>query len=304
MTGNGSNDSKGIFAVLLMATLIWGASPIAIKFTLMQLTPIEVATLRFAIALPPLLLISYLWKGRDVFRIDLRDLPYFVLIATVGIVLNFFLKIWSLEYTTISNFSLIYNTSTFFIMVFSIILLHEKLSQNKVLGAAIAFIGLFVLVTNGQAEFDANLAGDTIALGAACVWGLYTVLGKRMDVKYSALTVLNWVFLIGVLELIPFYLLMPHTSPVAFTDITWLALLFQVIFSSLVAFLTYNVGLEHAPASTVAMSLYVMPLSGVLLGVAILGEHLTPFSAIGAALILYGIFEARKGVRASKKITT
>jgi drug/metabolite transporter (DMT)-like permease len=277
---------------LIVINAFWGASGVAIKEAYGQLSTIEITTLRFVLATPLLIVATFLWKGRSAFHIDLKDIPYMVMLATVGISLSFFMQVWSLDYTTATNFTLIFNLSTFVIIFLSIGMFGEKLTGNKIIGALLAFLGLALITTNGNFGISPHLVGDGIALAGTMFWALYTVLGKRMNEKYSALTVLNYVFLFASLELIPFYLITPHTSPLAFDATTWIALGFLTICCSLVAFLVYNYGLEKLPASTVALFIYVMPLSGVLLASVVLGESLTVYTLVGALLIMYGIYRA------------
>jgi drug/metabolite transporter (DMT)-like permease len=145
-------------------------------------------------------------KGRAAFRIELKDVPYILLLATIGIPLEFFLQVWSQGNTTATNFTLIYDLSTFFIMFLSLAFLGEKLTRDKVTGSVIAFAGLGVIITNGSATLSPGIYSDTIALAGCVVWALYTAIGKCINEKYSALAVLNYVFALGALELLPFFL--------------------------------------------------------------------------------------------------
>lgn len=281
-----------LFVGLFIVNAFWGASGVAMKEAYVQLTTIEIVFMRFAIATPVLIIATLLWKGRNAFTIDIKDIPYLVLISIIGISLGFFLQVWSVEYTTATNFTLIFNLSTFFIMFLSVWMIGEKLTGNKMAGAAIAFIGLALITTNGNPGITPHLKGDLIALTSAAAWGLYSVMGKRINEKYSAITVLNYVFLFGSLELLPFYLMAPHVSPLEFTGLTWASIGFLTICCSIIAFLVYNYGLEKLSASTVALFIYVMPLSGVFAAVLILGEQITVFTMLGAALIIYGMYRA------------
>lgn len=277
---------------LLVIMAFWGASSVAIKEAYLQLNTIEIVTLRFALATPPLIIATVLWKGRRALAIDIKDIPYFILLATIGITLSYFLQVWSLDYTTATNFTLILNLSTFFIMFLSVAMIGEKLTRSKMIGAALAFIGLAMIVTNGKFRIAPHIEGDGMVLAGTVCWALYTVLGKKMNEKYSALTVLNYVFLFASLEFLPFYMLSPHTSPLEFTGLTWASVGFLTICCSLLAFLVYNYGLEKLPASTVAVFIYAQMLFGVLLAAVVLGEPLTVFTLAGAALIIYGIYKA------------
>jgi drug/metabolite transporter (DMT)-like permease len=296
-TKNVTNNGMFWLAIgLVVINAFWGASGVAVKEAYGQLGTIEIVTLRFVLATPMLIVATLLWKGRSALRIDLKDVPYLVLLATIGVTLSFYLQALSLDYTTATNFTLIFNLSTFMIMFLCIAMFGEKLTRHKLIGAVVAFLGLALITTNGNFGVSPHLLGDGIALLGTICWAIYTVLGKKMNEKYSALTVLNYVFLFASLELIPFYLMTPHTSPLAFNATTWVSMGFLTLCCSLIAFLVYNYSLEKLSASTVALFIYVMPLSGVLLAALVLGESLTAYTLAGAILIIFGMYEAERKV--------
>ncbi len=289
-----SNGMLWLIAGLIIINAFWGASGVAVKEAYLQLNAVEIVTLRFVLATPLLLAATLLWKGRSALAIDLRDIPRFVFLATTGITLTFFLWVWALDYTTATNFTLISNLATFFIIFLSVAMIGEKLTKSKVIGAIVAFSGLGLIVTNGNFGLAPHFLGDALTLAGAFFWAVYTIVGKKLNEKYQALTVLNYVFLFASLELLPLYFLSPHTSPVEFTGLTWMSTGFLAICCTMIAFLVYQYGLERLSASTVAVFIYVMPLSGVALAALVLGEAVTAYTLLGAALVIYGMYKAEK----------
>ena len=289
-----NNSTLLVITGLILTNIFWGASGVAVKIAQLQLGTFEIVALRFIAAVPILIIITILWKGWDALRIDKKDLPYIAILAFMGIPLEFLLQVTSLAYTTATCFTLIFSLSPFFIIYASAILIKEKITKHKAVGALIGFIGVAFIITNGSLAVPTNLLGDAVAIMANIVWALYTVLGKPINEKYSALTVLNYTFIFGALELLPFYLISPGLSPVEFTGSTWIAMIFLTIFCSLIAFLLYNYGTEKLPASIAGMFIYVQPLSGVALAADVLGESITVYTILGTFLIIYGIYEAER----------
>ena len=289
-----NNGTLLVITGLILTNIFWGASGVAVKIAQLQLGTFEIVALRFIAAVPLLILATVLWKGWKALKIDKKDMPYIAILAFLGIPLEFLLQVTSLAYTTATCFTLIFSLSPFFIIFASAILIKEKITRHKSIGALIGFIGVTFIITNGSLAVPTNLLGDAIAIMANIVWALYTVLGKSINEKYSALTVLNYTFIFGALELLPFYLISPRLSPVAFTESTWIAMIFLTIFCSLVAFLLYNYGTEKLPASIAGMFIYIQPLSGVALAALVLGESITVYTILGTFLIIYGIYEAER----------
>ncbi len=289
--------ANGTFLVmtgLILTNIFWGASGVAVKIAQLQLGTFEIVALRFIIATPLLILATVLWKDWKALKIDKKDLPYIALLAFLGIPLEFLLQVTSLAHTTATNFTLIFSLTPFFIIFVSAIFIGEKITRHKAIGALLGFIGVTFIITNCSLTVSSNFLGDGIAVLANVVWALYTVMGKPMNEKYSAITVLNYTFIFGALELLPFYILSPGLSPLYFTESTWIAMLFLTLFCSLIAFLLYNYGTEKLPASLAGMFIYIQPLSGVILASIVLGESITIYTIIGTFLIIYGIYEAER----------
>jgi drug/metabolite transporter (DMT)-like permease len=282
-----------LIAGLIIINVFWGASGVAVKGAYAQLGNLDIVTLRFVLSTPMIIAATLLLKGKQGLIIELKDVPYMVFLATIGISASLFLQAWSLENTTVTNFTMISSLSTFVVMLLSFVIIGEKPSKDKIIGAVIAFAGLALITTNGRFELSAQLKGDIIALTSAFFWALYTVMGKKISEKYSALTVLSYVFLLASIEFLPFYLTSPHTPMFEFTLLTWVSLGFLTICCSLIAFLVYNFSLDKLSASTVAMTIYITPLSGVFLGAVLLGESFTAYTLLGSILIIAGLYKAK-----------
>ena len=289
-----NNSTLLVITGLILTNIFWGASGVAVKIAQLQLGTFEIVALRFIAAVPILIIITLLWKGPEALKIDKKDMPYIAILAFMGIPLEFLLQVTSLAYTTATCFTLIFSLSPFFIIFASAVLIKEKITKHKAIGALIGFIGVSFIITNGSLAVPTNLLGDAVAIMANIVWALYTVLGKPINEKYSALTVLNYTFIFGALEMLPFYLVSPGLSPLEFTGSTWITMIFLTIFCSLIAFLLYNYGTEKLPASIAGMFIYIQPLSGVALAAIVLGESITIYTIFGTFLIIYGIYEAER----------
>jgi drug/metabolite transporter (DMT)-like permease len=283
-----------LFIGLILTNIFWGASGVAVKVALNQLDTFEIVAYRFIVAAIILFIITILWKGRSALSVKVKDLPLFALLAFLGIPLEFLLQVLSLENTSVTNFTLIFCLAPFFIIFGSALMTREKVTRNKLLGTVLAFAGVAFVVMSGGFALSANLLGDGLALIACVVWAVYTVVGKPINQRYTTLTVLNYVFIFGALEMLPLLLLSPMTMPTAFTGDTWISMAFLTIFCSLAAFFMYNNGVEKLPASTVGMFIYLNPLAGVLLAAIVLGESVTVFTFAGMALIILGIYVSER----------
>lgn len=292
------NKKNGLLLVigLFVINVFWGGSFIANAIALKDIGPIEIASLRFFLAAPLLFIITYLWKGRQFFKIDMKDMPTIIMMAITGVTLQYILQVSSQSFTTATNASLLINTSVFFIMILSAMFLGEKLTSWKVIGAIVGFIGVAFLVSNGTLSFDlgGSVAGDLLIVFCGLLWAIYSIYGKKIAPKYHPLAVLNYIFIIGTIGFIPFYLLTPHKSVFTISLPAIGAIVFLAIFCSIVAYLIYNIALEKMGATNVAVYIYFVPLSTIVFAYLILGETLTPLTAIGGLMVLAGMYIAQK----------
>ena len=279
----------GLFAI----NVFWGGSFVANAIALKSVGPIEIASLRFFIAAPLLAIVTYLWKGKDIFKFDIKDAGTLIIMALTGVTLQYVIQVTAQSYTTATNASLLINTSVFFIIFLSAIFLGEKLTRWRIVGSVIGFLGVAVLVSKGSLTFDmSHTLGDVMIIVCAFLWSIYTFYGKKIASKYHPLTVLNYMFIVGTVCLIPFYLLTPHAAITAIPLDAVGAIVFLAIFCSIIAYLVYNIALEKMDTSKVALYIYFVPLSTIVLAWLLLGETMTPATIGGGLMVLLGMYLA------------
>jgi Predicted permease, DMT superfamily len=289
-----ARSDLSLMAGLLVINVFWGGSFIANAIALESIGPIEIASLRFFITAPLLFVVTMLWKGPGIFRIERKDLLPLAVMALTGVTLQYVLQVTAQRYTSAIDVSLLINTSTFFILLLGAMFLSEKLTPGRVIGAFIGFGGVALLVSGGTLAFSLDQVGDLMILVCALLWAVYTIVGKKISGKYHPMTVLNYVFIIGTIGFIPFYALTSHADVSSIPLPAIGAILFLAIFCSIVAYLVYNVSLDRMDASRVGLFIYFVPLSTIVLAWLILGESLTLASGFGGLLVLAGMYIAER----------
>ena len=299
MPDTGNQFKKGgilLVLGLLAINVFWGASFIANAIALKYVGPIEIASVRFFIAVPILLVVTFLLKGKEIFKFDFKDAGLLLVIALTGVTFQYIVQVTAQEYTTATNVSLLINTSVFFIMFMGALWLGEKMTPARLIGAVVGFVGVAFLVTGGSLAFDlgGHVTGDIMALASGLMWAIYSICSKKLAPKYDPLVLLNYIFLVGAICMIPFYLVMPHTAIQDIPMTAMAAILFLAIFCSIIAYFVYNLALEKMEASSVALFIYIVPLATIILAILVLGEKLTFSAAIGGFLILAGMYLAER----------
>ncbi|MCD1295801.1 EamA/RhaT family transporter [Methanocella sp. CWC-04] len=294
---NENNNYDVLMIIALVSiNIFWGASFIANAIALKSINSIELASIRFFIAAPVLAIVSYFLKGKEIFKIDKKDYMTFILLAITGVTVQYILQVSAQNYTTATNCSLLINSSVFFIMILSTMLLDEKMTLRKLSGAIIGFLGVALLVSKGEMAFDlgGHLLGDILIIICAAMWAVYSISGKKISSKYHPLTILNYTFILGTIGLVPFYFMTPHMNIMEIPMDAIAAILFLALFCSIVAYIVYNTALEKIGASRVALYIYLVPLSTIIMAMIVLNETMTVLSGIGGLLVLTGMYIAEK----------
>lgn len=281
--------------VLVMA--LWGGSFIASRVGLDGLYPIELATLRFIVAVPILVLATLLIEGRKAFNIAWKDLPVLVVMAMTGVTLQYIVQFYAMTYTSVTNTALLINMGTFFVIIPSALFLKERLSIDNILGIVVAFVGVALVATKGDFAFSMNLIGDGLVLICAVMWAIYILVGNKLAGKYSVLSQLNYIFIIGLLGLLPFYFITPHHALVEFSSLTWACVLYLAIICSVIAYFFFNDAIIRLGPSKTAIYQYLEPFFAIILAILLLSEPLNAAIAMGAVFIVAGIALADNNLR-------
>jgi drug/metabolite transporter (DMT)-like permease len=208
--------------------------------------------------------------------------------------------------TAANNIALIYALSPMFIALGAALFLKEHLRVRQWLGVALALVGLVHVVIQGRWNAIAAtefVAGDLWVLGCAIAWAVYSVLLKRWPTSFSPLARLVLIAGAGALFTLPLALL-EAASGLPLTQTVWSwptagLVLAAAVFPSSGAYLAYGVLQKRIGAARTALVLYLGPLYAAALAWFVLGEPLHSYHAIGAAIILPGIFLASQSKQPS-----
>jgi drug/metabolite transporter (DMT)-like permease len=295
----GSN--RAVHASLMLLVLFWGLAFVAIKQALVHMSWITLTFLRFALA--DILYIGYLAATRRLRPLPARkDLPHLALLAFVGFTgYHLFLNLGeSNASVTAGTAALIIASTPAFIAVLAASLLHERLKPFQAAGIVLAFAGLGVMIflarPESQFRFQAS-EGALAVIPSAVFSALYAVFGKRYLGRYPPVTLVTWTLLIGTALLLP---LVAITAPAFIKDLQvmgidgWVPVLFLAVFPTFLGYVIWFRALARLPAASAAAYIYASTLVAVVGGIAILGEPLTPATAVGGAMVIAGVLAAQR----------
>jgi len=234
-----------------------------------------------------------LWRAR---QHTLNVWPQYVALGTLGMLICGAWVYWAAETTTAINIALIYAASPVLITLGAVIGLKESFSWRQGMGVMLALLGVLHVVVKGQWAALSQVVwvlGDGLIVIAMVSWAAYALLLKKWESPLSSTARLAATCFGGSLVLLPFAL--TEWLATAHAEWTWMAsflVIAAALFPGVGAYWAYGFCQKTLGASRVAASLYMGPLYGGLVAWAFLGETLGWHHAMGAAMILPGIYLA------------
>ncbi|MEO1031268.1 MAG: DMT family transporter [Bacteroidota bacterium] len=226
-------------------------------------------------------------------KIEKKDYIKLFVAAVFGVVVNmlFFLK--GLEYTTPIHASAIMVIVPIIILVLSAIILNERVTKLKILGVVLGLIGALVLTIYGKSA----RAADNVALGNLMIflnaisYSIYVILVKKLTEKYNPLTFIKWLFLFGLIMLIPFgYSELQSVKWESFTPYITFSVSFVVIGATFGTYLLNPFALSKLKASTVGIFIYLQPVIAGLFALTMGADFIDTFKILAMLLIFTGVY--------------
>lgn len=270
--------------------LIWGTTFISTKILLNDFKPLEILFFRFVIGFAALKIIypkRFNIKG-------VRQEMSFAAAGLCGICLYYLLENVALTYTLASNVGVIISAAPLFTAILAHIFFkgEERLSPCFIFGFITAMIGICLIGFNGK-NLEVKPVGDILALIAALVWALYSLLTKKISsYGYNTIQATRRIFMYGIIFMLPLLFIFDFEwnfvrfiKPVNFVNLFFLGL-----GASALCFVTWNYAVKILGAVKTSAYIYVVPVITIVTSVIVLSEKITVMTIIGTALTLIGLF--------------
>jgi drug/metabolite transporter (DMT)-like permease len=297
-------SKRSAYLKVTFAVLAWGASFIATKVSLQDISPVTVVWLRFAMGIP--ILGAAVIVRRQFAIPKSKELVYFAVLGFIGITFHQWLQSTGLVTAQASTTAWIVATTPVFMALLGFFLLKERLGWIKVSGIILAALGVLLVVTQGdfssllQGRFGAP--GDLLILISAPNWAIFSVLSRRGLQSHPAARMMLYVMCFGWLFSSVLLFTGPGLAEIgSLTPNGWLGISFLGIACSGLAYIFWYDGLQAIPASQVGAFLYLEPLVAVVVAAIILQEAILLASVVGGVIILLGVWMVNRSVPIARK---
>ena len=215
--------------------------------------------------------------------------------AMLGIVLNQGSFVMGLGMTSPVDASIITTTTPIIVMILAALFLKEPVTGLKVLGIFFGALGALMLILGGAADpasaGGSNPWGNLLCFFAQCSYSAYFVLYKDLISRYSAITLMKWMFTYASIAIIPFsYSELATARWEAMGGVEIGGSAFVVLGATFLSYLLIPIG-QHALRPTVAcMYNYVQPIVASLVAVALGIAGLGWLKIVAIVLVFTGVY--------------
>ena len=288
-----AGDIRLAQALLLITPALWSVNYLVARWAPGVIAPHALALGRWALA--ALVLLTFCHREIAAKRHLVRaEAGHFLVLGALGMwVCGAFVYIGGRS-TAAVNIGLLYAASPVLIALASALWLRERFGVLQAAGVALALAGVLHVILRGQwsalSELTLNPGDLWISVAVVC-WTVYSLLLRAWPSAFSPLARLTLISFGGVIVLLPFSL----WEALAWlpSELSWRSLalvLAAALVPGAAAYAAYSFMQRALGAARVSVVLYLGPLYSAAVGWAVLGESVHMYHAIGAALILPGIW--------------
>ncbi|MCX7598200.1 MAG: DMT family transporter [Armatimonadetes bacterium] len=282
---------------LLSVAVIWGGSFVVYKLVLAHVTPLAVVSVRYGLMAPPLLLVARLLNSKaPVVRGDLRALLYAGLVVQSVQQLGF---IAGVNLATAVESALLTSTMPIWTALIAVGMGQERLTRLNWFGVFVGFIGVAMVVFGGKNGANPagpdRLLGDALLLGAAVLYGYFTVLVKPLVENYGGLQTVAYCYALGAMVIVPVAGRdLIATNWAALTPATWFWLVGYIgALAGVYGFAVWYTSVGRTSPARTAAYQYLVPVVAMAAAAIFLGERPQMLQLAGAAVTLAGLAMAR-----------
>ncbi|WP_428568444.1 MAG: DMT family transporter [Solidesulfovibrio sp. DCME] len=282
-----------IYVKLIGSAVLWGGTWVAGRILGRYMGPFSAAFLRFALASAFLVFLTARLEG-GLPRLTRANFPWLLALAATGIFAYNALFFAGLRTVPAGRAALIVAAIPAVVALFSAIVFKERFTPLKMLGLALSFGGVGLIVSDGDPGrllASGLSAGDACIFGCVATWAAYTLIGKKAMERVAPYGAVAWSCILGAAMLLP-----PALATGLWPDlrtagpVAWGCLAFFGVLATGFGFSWYYEGVKAIGPTKAGVFINLVPVVAVFLGWLMLGEPLSHALALGGICVLSGVW--------------
>lgn len=275
----------------IVTIIIWGTTFVSTKILLEDFQPIEILFFRFILGL----LALYIAYPHFLIVKNKKEEITFLFAGLSGVCLYYLLENIALTYTLASNVGVIISIAPFFTAFLTLFFAktEERFNIRFFIGFILAIAGIYLISFSGNTDVQINPIGDLLAVLAAVVWAIYSVLSRKISsYGYNVVQTTRRIFIYGILFMIPSLFAFDFKLQLSrFVEVQNLInILFLGFGASALCFVTWNMAVKILGAVKTSVYIYLVPVITIITSVIVLKEKITVWIVIGTIMTLFGLF--------------
>jgi drug/metabolite transporter (DMT)-like permease len=275
------------YTALIGTVIVWGAAPALVRSISLTAGPADSMFIRLvsvAIMCLPFLPFCGVYIAR-------KDWPRLLLISWVGMFGYFVGSIYGFAYVSSGIGGIIFATQSLVIVLMAAAIGTDRITAGTILGLVISFAGIYYLF-NGDLGTNTGtnpILGGILVFACGIAFAVYVVFSKPLVDTYGPLRTTVMTMILAAVPALTFFRPSVIQSITSFGPFEWGTLVYLGFIGTVIAVITWNYAVARLSPSTLAGSLYAVPVLAAIAGWIVLGEKLSAQAGIAGLIILVGV---------------
>jgi drug/metabolite transporter (DMT)-like permease len=274
---------------LFVTMIVWAIVPVFLKMLLSVLTPIELSFSRFLLSGSVLLVWVLLRNGNALVAMFRQDLKRVLLCTVFGPLTAMVCFNFGILHITIGTAAVFAALEPFFTYLLAVFLRQEYWQPQRMISILVALAGMTLVVFSRNVWGVTYWASLLLVTLSPLIWAANSIITKELVKRHSPIVMTGASFVLSSLLLVPILSTDYLTTIAGMSPTLWLALGYCVA-SNILGFSVWYWSLKYLPASSVAVTMYLIPVLTVAAGMVFLSEPLSLMKALGIVTVIVGLY--------------
>ena len=277
------------FLILAFGAVLIGFAPIFVKLS--ELSSSAITFYRMLLAIPFLFILNFKLNRTFKFKVNNKKTFLFAALASLAFTTDLTLWHYSMNITSVSNATIIVNSSPVFVAILAYIFFKEKLSKSFITSFSITYAGILGLIYFSNNYASGGIIGDIFCLIAAFFYGIYLLIIAKLG-KENSLNIIFYTTLFCCLfSIVP--MLIQGGKLIPSDSFEWINLVLLAVLCQFGGQYLITHGIGKISASEGSVGLLMQPITATILAGFLFGEILNIIQIIFIFVALFGIYLAR-----------
>jgi len=288
-----------VYLAVILAMIFWSFSFVWVKEVYRVYGPLTTVLFRLIIA--SMLLLAFAVATGKMMKIERKDLGTFVLLAFFEPCLYFMGESYGLLFVSSTIGAVIIATIPLFSPLAANRFHGEKTSLRTFLGILLSFIGVSIVVFDSSFNLTVSPLGIGLEFLAVLSAIFYTVVLKKLAVKYNPTSIITYQNLLGIIYFLPLWFIFEFRdfTSIPFNFTAFAGILKLSVFASCIAFIFYAHSVKILGINSVNIFINIIPVFTALFAWYILDDPLTVRKFVGIAVVISGLLLAQVKLKKS-----